>query len=66
MGCSSSCQIFERFSTGLHNVGQMFMPNGMMFIILDDFLILAPTFDMCKRYYVSNVLIPFIASAMFV
>jgi hypothetical protein len=22
----------------------------MMFIILDDFLILAPTFDMCKRY----------------
>jgi hypothetical protein len=26
------------------------MPNGMMFIILDDFLILAPTFDMCKRY----------------
>jgi hypothetical protein len=50
------------------------MPNGMMFIILDDFLILAPTFDMCKRYleefltrkHVSNVLIPFIASAMFV
>ena len=37
MGCSSSCQIFERFSTGLHNVGQMFMPNGMMFHILDDF-----------------------------
>jgi hypothetical protein len=26
------------------------MPNGMMFHILDDFLILAPTFDMCKRY----------------
>ena len=50
MGCSSSCQIFERFSTGLHNVGQFLMPNGMMFHILDDFLILAPTFDMCKRY----------------
>jgi hypothetical protein len=31
MGCSSSCQIFERFSTGLHNVGQIFMPNGMMY-----------------------------------
>jgi hypothetical protein len=30
--------------------GQNLMPNGMMFHILDDFLILAPTFDMCKRY----------------
>ena len=26
------------------------MPNGLMFHILDDFLILAPIFDMCKSY----------------
>jgi hypothetical protein len=39
MGCSVSCQIFERFSSGLHWIGQYYMPEGLMFHILDDFLI---------------------------
>lgn len=43
MGCASSCQMFERFSTGLHWIGQSFMLQGVMFHILDDFLIVAQT-----------------------
>jgi hypothetical protein len=39
MVCSVSCQIFERFSSGLHWIGQYYMPEGLMFHILDDFLI---------------------------
>ena len=49
MGCSSLCQIFERFSTGLHGIGQHYMPEGLILHILDDFLILAPTYS-CKQY----------------
>ena len=39
MVCSVSCQIFERFSSGLHWIGQYYLPEGLMFHILDDFLI---------------------------
>ena len=41
MGCSSSCQIFERFSTSLHWIGEKYMSEGKMFHILDDFLIVS-------------------------
>jgi hypothetical protein len=44
MGCSVSCQIFERFSSGLHWIGQYYMPEGLMFHILDDFLIVQKNF----------------------
>jgi len=37
MGCSSSCQIFERFSSSLHSIDQFGMPDGLVFHILDDF-----------------------------
>lgn len=50
MGCSASCQIFERFSSGLHWIGQYYMPEGLMFHILDDFLIVAPTAEKCQVY----------------
>ena len=50
MGCSPSCQIFERFSSGLHWIGQYYMPEGLMFHILDDFLIVAPTAEKCQVY----------------
>ena len=50
MGCSSSRQIFERFSSGLHWIGQQLMPNGLMFHILDEFLIDAQTQFECDQY----------------
>lgn len=50
MGVSSACQIFERFSTGLHWIGQNFMNEGIMFHILDDFLIVAQSRDLCEIY----------------
>jgi hypothetical protein len=37
MGCSSSCQIFERISSILHSIGQFAMPDGLVFHILDDY-----------------------------
>lgn len=49
-GCSSSCQIFERFSSSLHFIGQHFMPDGLIFHILDDFLIVAPDSRSCEVY----------------
>jgi hypothetical protein len=50
MGCSSSCQIFERFSSSLHSIDQFGMPDGLVFHILDDFFIVAPSADKCKFY----------------
>lgn len=50
MGCASSCQIFERFSSSLHWVGQSYMPKGMIFHILDDFLIVAQSAATCANY----------------
>lgn len=37
MGCSSSCQMCERFSSSLHSIGQFVMPDGLVLHILDDF-----------------------------
>lgn len=50
MGVSSACQIFERFSTGLHWIGQNFMNEGITFHILDDFLIVAQSRELCESY----------------
>jgi hypothetical protein len=38
MGCSSSCQIYERFSSSLHSIGQFVMPDGLVFHILVELL----------------------------
>jgi hypothetical protein len=50
MGCASSCQIFERLSTGLHLIEHSFMLQGVMFHILDDFLIVAQTKELTDYY----------------
>lgn len=38
------------FSSVLHWIGQYYMPQGLMFHILDAFLIVAPTADKCQVY----------------
>jgi len=38
MGCSSACQIFERFSTALEWIGKRYMPEEVIIHILDHFL----------------------------
>ena len=50
MGCSSSCQIYERFSSSLHSIGQFVIPDGLVFHILVDFFIVAPSAEKCKFY----------------
>ena len=42
--------IFERFSTGLHWIGQSFLLQEVMFHILDDFLIVAQTKELTDYY----------------
>lgn len=50
MGCASACQIFERFSSSLHWVCKSYMLEGMIFHILDDFLIVAQSADTRASY----------------
>ena len=50
MGCSSACQIFERFSTALEWFGKRHMPEGVIIHILDDFVIMAQTQELGKLY----------------
>lgn len=50
MGCASPCQIFERFSSSLHWVCKSYMLEGMIFHILDDFLIVAQSADTRASY----------------
>ena len=47
MGCSSSCSIFETFSTSLEWIIQSRMKHVTVLHILDDFLFIAPTLDLC-------------------
>ena len=49
-GCGSSCYLFEKFSTSIHHIFSFFAPKCNMIHYLDDFLIIAPTFELCKRY----------------
>ena len=48
MGCSSSCQIFERFS--LHWIGEKYLPEGKMFHIMDDFLMVSQSAELGEQY----------------
>ena len=47
MGCSSSCAIFESFSTGLEWIIQRKLPHVAVLHILDDFLFIAPSYHQC-------------------
>ena len=47
MGCSSSCAIFESFSTGLEWIIQRKLPHVAVIHILDDFLFISPSYQQC-------------------
>jgi hypothetical protein len=47
MGLSSSCRIFEEFSTSLQFIINSLCPDTKVIHLLDDFLILAPTKSAC-------------------
>ena len=48
MGCSSSCKIFETFSTALEWVARHKLSIPCILHLLDDFLIVAPTESLCQ------------------
>ena len=50
MGCSSSCQIFERFSDALLFIFKKSHPNASVIKYLDDFLFISPSFDQTLSY----------------
>ena len=49
MGCSSSCNIFETFSTALKRIASTKLQASAVMHILDEFLFLAPSRDQCHR-----------------
>ena len=48
MGCSSSCSIFEAFSTSLEWIIKQRLTHVSVLHILDDFLFIAPTLKLCS------------------
>lgn len=48
MGCSSSCAIFEAFSSALEWLAKHYLGASGVLHILDDFLFIATTHDKCK------------------
>ena len=49
MGCSSSCRTFELFSSALEWIARDKLKINHLDHILDDFFIVAPTYDLCQR-----------------
>ena len=49
MGCSSSCNIFESFSTSLEWIIKKFCPDVGIVHVLDDFLFIARTKEQCLK-----------------
>ena len=49
MGCSSSCQIFESFSTSLEWIVLQHLYGVKVIHLLDDFLFIAPNYSMCLK-----------------
>ena len=47
MGCSSSCRIFETFSTSLEWIIAQRLPKVRVLHVLDDFLFIASSYDLC-------------------
>jgi hypothetical protein len=48
MGCASSCRTFEMFSTAIEWVAKTQLSMPHLIHILDDYFIVAPTFDQCR------------------
>lgn len=48
MGCASSCKTFERFSTSLEWIAKEKFRISLLLHLLDDFLIIAPSQQLCK------------------
>ena len=49
-GSSSSCQLFEQFSTALHHIIKTIIPNCGIIHYLDDFMFIANTKELCQEY----------------
>lgn len=49
MGCSSSCKTFETLSSAVEWIARQKLKIDLIIHLLDDFLILAPTFELCKQ-----------------
>ena len=49
MGCSSSCRTFELFSSALEWITRDKLKINHLAHVLDDFFIVAPTYDLCQR-----------------
>lgn len=50
MGCSSSCKTFETFSTAIEWIAQNKLHITDILHLLDDFLIISPTEDLCQKH----------------
>ena len=48
MGASSSCAIFERFSTSIEWIIKNYVSNTAVLHVLDDFLFISPSFEDCQ------------------
>ena len=48
MGCSSSCKTFETFSSALEWIAQNKLHIRHILHLLDDFLIIAPSYQLCQ------------------
>ena len=48
MGCSSSCRTFELLSTALEWVARKHLSIDFIYHLLDDFLIIAPSYQLCQ------------------
>ena len=49
-GCSSSCRTFEAFSTAVEWIAQEKLLIDKLLNLLDDFLIISSTYDVCKAH----------------
>ena len=49
MGCASSCRIFESFSSALHWIVSSRVKHTAVVHVLDDFLFISPSFELCHR-----------------
>ena len=49
MGCSSSCKTFEIFSSAIEWITQKKLHIIHILHLLDDFLIVSPTHNLCKQ-----------------
>ena len=49
MGCSSSCKMFETFSSALEWLAKTKLQISSILHLLDDFLIVAPTAELCNK-----------------